>query len=161
MRGNGRGNLISLPTPDARCQLKEVHHVHSVPTQETRQRPPPQIRRELAIVRLRPLAEDFSQEWAATVADRRPAPRPQPFIRYLAQHGFRLPTFIALHQYLERCRSDGKTPDCYNIIAALLSRIPGDQLGQLLQWVPLAPKSPRSGGSGAGSKGKPGRAIAS
>ena len=75
--------------------------------------------RDLAIVRLRPLAEDFSQEWAATVADRRPAPRPQPFIRRLAQHGFRLPTFIALHQYLERCRSDGKTPDCYNIIAAL------------------------------------------
>ena len=106
--------------------------------------------RELAIVRLRPLAEDFSQEWAATVADRRPAPRPQPLPRRLAQHGFRLPTFIALHQYLERCRSDGKTPDCYNIIAALLSRIPGDQLGQLLQWIPLAPKSPRSGGVGPG-----------
>ena len=117
--------------------------------------------RELAIVRLRPLAEDFSQEWAATVADRRPAPRPQPFIRRLAQHGFRLPTFIALHQYLERCRSDGKTPDCYNIIAALLPRIPGDQLGQLLQWDSLCPKISPLWGSGAGSKGKPGRAIAS
>ena len=80
MRGNGRGNLISLPTPDARCPTQGGNTMYTL--SQFRRRVNALRRkyaRELAIVRLRPLAEDFSQEWAATLADRRPAPRPQPF----------------------------------------------------------------------------------
>ena len=90
--------------------------------------------KELAVVRLRPLAEEFSQEWAVAVASCREAPQSHPFIRRIARHGFRLFTFMSLHEYLEGCRSRNDFPDCYSIIAALLPQFPPDRLRQFLQW---------------------------
>ena len=90
--------------------------------------------RELAVVRLRPLAQEFTLSWACAVYQRRPAPNPQPFIRRVVQHGFRLPTFMALHNYLERCRSEGIIPDSFGIIAILLPQVPCDRLRHMLRW---------------------------
>ena len=36
----------------------------------------------LAVYRLRPLAEEFSQQWAVAEAGRKPTPESQPFIRF-------------------------------------------------------------------------------
>ena len=98
--------------------------------------------KELAVVQLRPLAEDFSQQWAVALSNRRPAPQPQPFIRRIAQHGFRFNTFMALHHYLERCRSEDTIPDCHGIIAALLPQFPVDRLEEMLRWDSRARKTP-------------------
>ena len=90
--------------------------------------------REISVFRLRKLADEFSQQWAVALSNRRPVPQPQPFIRRIAQSGLRLNTFMALHNYLERCRERGDIPDCLGIIASLLPRIPFDRLRQMLQW---------------------------
>ena len=90
--------------------------------------------KELAVVRLRRLAQEFSHQWARDVAERRPAPQPQPFIRRIAQHGFRLNTFMALHLYLERCRREADIPDSLGIISNLLPQIPFERLRQMLRW---------------------------
>ena len=55
---------------------------------------------EISLVRLRPLAVDFCLEWSVAAADRRPSPDDRAFIRKVAAAGFRLPTFMAAHQYL-------------------------------------------------------------
>ena len=87
---------------------------------------------ELAIVRLFPLAEDFSLHWAAEVTDHRPAPEIHPFIRRIADHGFRFHTFTALHHYLERCNNENKVPDPLGIIASLLPQVPYERLRDML-----------------------------
>ena len=95
--------------------------------------------RDLAVVRLRPLAEEFSQQWAVSLSQRRPAPQPQPFIRRIAQSGFRLNTFMALHKYLERCRRETTILDSLGIISSLLPQVPFDRLRDLLRWDTPAP----------------------
>ena len=89
----------------------------------------------LAVVRLRPLADEFCREWAQARANfgspnapSKPMLSPGasvetetlPFIRRIAGHGFRLPTFIGLHKYLEHCRAADTLPECYEIIRRLL-----------------------------------------
>ena len=90
--------------------------------------------RELAVYRLRPLAEDFSQQWAIALSNRQPAPQPQPFIRRIAQRGFCFNTFMALDNYLERCRSEGIIPHCQGMLHSLLPQLPYDRLRSMLQW---------------------------
>ena len=89
---------------------------------------------KLAVVRLRHLAEDFSQQWAREVAECRPAPQSHTFIRRIAQRGFRLTTFMALKNYLERCHSEKSIPDCIGIISSLLPQVPCDRLSEMLRW---------------------------
>ena len=104
---------------------------------------------ELTIVRLFPLADEFSLHWATEVADRRSAPEIHPFIRRIADHGFRFHTFMALHHYLERCNSEGKVPDPLGIISSLLPQVPYERLRDMLGRLqpPPEPSSdcPRSG----------------
>ena len=89
--------------------------------------------KELAVYRPRPLAEDFSQQWAVALSNRQLAPQPQPFIRRIAS-GYRLPTFMALDNYLERCRSEGIIPHCLGMLHSLLPQLPYDRLRDMLQW---------------------------
>jgi len=74
---------------------------------------------ELQIVRIHRIAEDFSLRWVRAVGDRQPLPETQPFIRLIADNGFRFHTFMNLHTYLERCRTNGDNPDCWGIIRSL------------------------------------------
>ncbi len=73
---------------------------------------------ELAVIRLRRLAEEFCDQWA--VADHQEAAQPHPFIKRVADAGFRLPTFMALHKYLERCRNANEHPQPRQIVGTLL-----------------------------------------
>ena len=96
--------------------------------------------KELAVYRLRKLAEKFIDEWDVARFDKKPLPQPQPFIRRIAQSGYRLNTFMALDNYLERCRSEGTVPHCLDILHSLLPQIPYDRLRGMLQWdTPASP----------------------
>ena len=89
----------------------------------------------LAVIRLRPLAEEFCHEWAQARADfgshKAPSKQMPPsftsvetgplsLIRRVASHGFRLTTFMDLHRYLERCRTADALPEFHEIIRCLL-----------------------------------------
>ena len=74
----------------------------------------------LAVVRLRPLAQEFCAQWDRALSDSRRLPQSHPFIRRVAQAGFRLPTFMAAHRYLERCRRQNALPNCYELLRSLL-----------------------------------------
>ena len=65
---------------------------------------------ELAVVRLRRLSEEFCIESSVVRANGQPAPQPHAFIQRVASAGFRLPSFMAAHQYLERCRTQRHPP---------------------------------------------------
>ena len=76
--------------------------------------------RALAVVRLRPLAQEFCAKWDQALSDSQPLPEPHSFVRRVAQAGFRLPNFMAAHRYLERCRRQNALPDCHELLRALL-----------------------------------------
>ncbi len=99
--------------------------------------------KELAVVRLRRLADQYSQQWACDISDRKPAPQSQPFIRQIAQSGYRLKTFAALDIYLKHCRERGDIPDSLGVISRLLPKIPFDHLREMLLWdAPAPPQLP-------------------
>ena len=75
---------------------------------------------KIAVIGLRRQAEEFCHQWAAQVADRKPAPEPRPFIQKLAAAGFRQATWMALHKYLERWRDNNNHPEVRGIIVTLL-----------------------------------------
>lgn len=87
---------------------------------------------ELTIVRLFPLAEEFSLRWAVQVADNQPVPEIHPFILHIAGHGFRFHTFMSLHNYLEGCANENRVPDPLGIIASLLPQVPYERLRDML-----------------------------
>ncbi|MCY4367735.1 MAG: hypothetical protein OXE17_16155, partial [Chloroflexi bacterium] len=74
---------------------------------------------ELQIIRIHRIAEDFSLRWVRAAGDRQPLPETHAFILHIADNGFRFHTFMNLHTYLERCRTNGDTPDCWGIIRSL------------------------------------------
>ena len=53
-------------------------------------------------------------------ADRQPPPGSHAFIRRVASAGFRLPSFMAVHKYLERCRANNSLPDREDLLHALI-----------------------------------------
>ena len=102
----------------------------------------------LAVIRLRPLAEEFCHEWAQASADfgshKAPSKQMPPsftsvetgplsLIRRVASHGFRLTTFMDLHLYLERCRTADALPEFHEIIRCLLPWSANGVLQALLQ----------------------------
>ena len=76
--------------------------------------------REVAVVRLRRLTNEYSLQWTVAIADRQPPPDTHPFILRVADAGFRLTTFMSVHKYLERCRSQNTVPDSTKMAQALL-----------------------------------------
>ena len=75
---------------------------------------------ELAVVRLRRLSEDFCIESSVARADRQPPSHPHVFIQRVASAGFRLPSFMATHKYLERCRGNNNLPDSEDLLHTLI-----------------------------------------
>ena len=76
----------------------------------------------LAVVRLRRLAQEFCIESNVARSERQPQPESHPFIKRVADAGFRLPTFLAVHKYLERCRTQNTLPDPHGLVHTLLPR---------------------------------------
>ena len=75
---------------------------------------------ELAVVRLRRLAGDFCLQSLAVRAGGQPPPQPHAFIQRVASAGFRLPSFMAVHKYLERCRFKNILPDREDLLRYLV-----------------------------------------
>ena len=75
---------------------------------------------ELAVVRLRRLSEEFCIESTVVRASGEPPAQPQAFIQRVASAGFRLPSFMAVHKYLERCRDRNDVPDRKDLLRALI-----------------------------------------
>ena len=74
----------------------------------------------LAVVRLRPLAQEFCAHWAVAQSRCQPSPKSHTFISRVVDAGLRLPTFMAAHNYLNRCRSRNTLPDCDQLLHSLL-----------------------------------------
>ena len=78
------------------------------------------LARELALLRLRRLAEEHCLQSSVAQADRQAPPDSYAFILRVAAVGFRLSTFMAAHKYLERCRDNNALPDRENLVRALI-----------------------------------------
>ena len=99
---------------------------------------------ELKILKVFPIAEEFSLDWACMAADRLPLPGSGDFIRHLASWGFRFHTYTNLHQYLEGCREQGDIPDALGILSSLFPRCPGRS------WLTSYPTTSLPGNTRAG-----------
>ena len=66
------------------------------------------------------LADDFCQEWSRSASGHKPLPETNAFVRRVAKAGFRLSTFMAAARYLNNCRSEDRSPESINVVAALL-----------------------------------------
>ena len=81
------------------------------------------LRRKMALeishVRIRPMAEDYCLEWSVAATEGRPAPDDLAFIRRVGAK-FRLPTFMAAHQYLQQCITQKIVPGVEHLLGALL-----------------------------------------
>ena len=75
---------------------------------------------ELAVVRLRRLSEEFCIESSVDQASGRPPSHPRVFIQRVAAAGFRLPSLMAVHKYLERCRDRNDLPDREDLLRTLI-----------------------------------------
>ena len=85
--------------------------------------------RELAIVKLRPVAESVANQW-----DPECPPEPGDVIQRVVKAGFRLNTFTRLSSYLKDIRSQGDVPDPYIIVCCLLPYADNDRCCQWFRW---------------------------
>ncbi len=75
---------------------------------------------ELAIVRLRPLVREFRLQWFVALTDRKPLPQPRSFGFRVVKAGFRLPTFMGVNRYLEKCRRKKVEIDDHELLRTLI-----------------------------------------
>ncbi|MCE2405000.1 MAG: hypothetical protein J4F43_07565 [Dehalococcoidia bacterium] len=76
--------------------------------------------RPLAVLRLYRLAYEYCIQYHAALVDRLDPPDAHTFNLRVVSAGFRLPTFMAVHKYLERCLSRGAGPDPDDLLRTLL-----------------------------------------
>ena len=78
------------------------------------------LARELAVVRLRRLSEEFCLQSLVNQANGQPPAHPHVFIKRVASAGFRLSSFMAAHKYLERRRAEDLLPDREDLLRSLI-----------------------------------------
>ena len=78
------------------------------------------LAKELAVVRLRRLSEEFCLQSSVGQVSGQTPPQPHVFIQRVASAGFRLPSFMAVHKYLERCRVKNILPDREDLLRSLI-----------------------------------------
>ena len=89
---------------------------------------------ELAILKLRRIAEAVSEEW-----DPSEPPEPHDVVQRVAKAGFRLNTFGRLSNYLKDIRRQGDVPEPESIILQLLPWAWKDRYRKFLSWDLPAP----------------------
>ena len=105
----------------------------------------------ITVIRLRPYATQFCDQWALAQDRKEPLPETHPFVIKLADAGIRLPTFGLLIHYFRRHREANTCPHPKTLVAALLPK-PASRsiIDAIFQWDPplqasvpiLAPSSP-------------------
>ena len=66
------------------------------------------------------LSEEFCIESSVSQANGEPSSHPQAFMQRVASAGFRLPSFMAAHKYIESCRLKNTLPDRENLLRSLI-----------------------------------------
>ena len=89
---------------------------------------------ELAIVKLRRIAEAVSDDWDPTEP-----PEPADVIERVAKAGFRLPTFMSLRRYLDDTIRQGDIPESEVMVLNLLPWASKDRYRAFLCWDLPAP----------------------
>ena len=84
---------------------------------------------ELAILKLRRIAEAVSEEW-----DPSEPPEPHDVVQRVAKAGFRLNTFGRLSNYLKDIRCQGDVPEPESIVLQLLPWAWKDRYRKFLSW---------------------------
>ena len=92
------------------------------------------LARELAIIKLRRIAEAVADEW-----DPSEPPEPADVIMRVADAGFRLPTFAKLRHYLDDIRRQEDVPESDSIVIYLLPWACEGRYWKLLNWDLPAP----------------------
>ena len=78
--------------------------------------------RQLAMVRVLPVAKEIVELWDIAVANQQPKPDPLTCISKFTDAGIRLQTFKDVHIYLRDCRKYGDFPDAIEIAGKLFPR---------------------------------------
>ena len=76
--------------------------------------------RELALVRVRRMADDYCHRWFVNRSNHELPPDPHSFIRRMGQAGLRLPSFAAAYNFLDGCRRSNTNPEPQRLIRILL-----------------------------------------
>ena len=76
--------------------------------------------REISLYRMRRVTEEVHHDYARAVADQQDPPKPLEVIRKIADKGFRLTTWMHLHNYLDKVREQGDIPEPRRMLLALL-----------------------------------------
>ncbi len=76
--------------------------------------------RQLTIYRMRRVTEQVYNDYARAVGDQQEPPKPLEVIRKIADKGFRLSTWMHLHNYLDKVREKGDIPEPRRMLLALL-----------------------------------------
>ncbi len=76
--------------------------------------------RQLTIYRMRRVTEQVYNDYARAVGDQQEPPKPLEVIRKIADKGFRLTTWMHLHNYLDKVREAGDIPEPRRMLLALL-----------------------------------------
>ena len=85
--------------------------------------------RELAIIKLRRIAEAVANDWTPDEPS-----EPAAVIRRIVRAGFRLPTFVRLRRCLDDARRKGEVPDAESMVLALLPWADNHRYRELLRW---------------------------
>ena len=75
--------------------------------------------REIAIYRMRRVSEEIYNDYARALGDQQDPPKPLEIIHRISKEGFRLTTWIHLHNYLDKVREEGDIPEPRRIVLAL------------------------------------------
>ena len=76
--------------------------------------------RELAIVKVRRMADDYCHRWFVATSNHELPPAPQRLIQGLARSGLRLPSFASANNFLDGCRRSNTDPDPQRLVSVLL-----------------------------------------
>ena len=76
--------------------------------------------RELAVYRLRQVAEEIADDWAIATAEHEELPQPYQVVQRVAREGHVLKTYMNLSRYVQRCLDEGECLIPQKIVLALL-----------------------------------------
>ena len=76
--------------------------------------------KELAVFRLRQLAEEIADDWAIATAEKEQLPQPHQVVHRVAAAGHRLKTYMNLNNYVRGCLDKGECLIAQQIVLALL-----------------------------------------
>ena len=76
--------------------------------------------KELAVYRLRQLAEEIADDWAIATAEKEELPQPLQVVQRVAREGHFLGTYMNLNRYVQRCLDKGECLIPQQMVLALL-----------------------------------------